>query len=303
LHNIQPGAPLSDALTGLLTATPYSYSITAAASVTPKGDKFDEAAVRREAYNFYFQDAWKISPTWRLNYGLRYEMNSRIKEAKHRTSIAEPIGPDAAPASFLTPGATQIFLYNPQPVCPMDWSGFAPRVSVDYAVTPHTVIHAGGAITTILPNLWQDNFVTGGIPLAFSAAGHRSLPGTAVPFYNTPVPLSLPEPYAIGGQLLFPYGNSSAVAANTQIDLQRFQSDLEALTPAFATATSEPTLSASITKFVASSSAPLTSAPLAFISPASSLPTVTAEPLPHSLRTLSSTLPATPSQDLVPSPS
>jgi hypothetical protein len=50
----------------------------------------------------------------------------------------------------------------------MDWSGFAPRVSVDYAVTPHTVIHAGGAITTILPNLWQDNFVTGGIPLLFS---------------------------------------------------------------------------------------------------------------------------------------
>jgi outer membrane receptor protein involved in Fe transport len=106
LHNIQPGAPLPDALTGLLTATPYSYSITAAASVTPKGDKFDEAAVRREAYNFYFQDAWKISPTWTLNYGLRHEINSRIKEAKHRTSIAEPIGPDAAPASFLTPGAT-----------------------------------------------------------------------------------------------------------------------------------------------------------------------------------------------------
>lgn len=230
LHNIQPGAPLPDALTGLLTATPYSYSITAAASVTPKGDKFDEAAVRREAYNFYFQDAWKISPTWTLNYGLRYEINSRIKEAKHRTSIAEPIGPDGTPTSFLTPSATQIFLYNPQPVYPMDWSGFAPRVSVDYAVTPHTVMHAGGAITTILPNLWQDNFVTGGIPLVFQPLV-TALPGTAVPFYNTPVPLSLPEPYTIGGQLLFPNGNSSSVAANTQIDLKRFQSDLEALTP------------------------------------------------------------------------
>ena len=230
LHNIQPGAPLPDALTGLLTATPYSYSITAAASVTPKGDKFDEAAVRREAYNFYFQDGWKISPTWTLNYGLRYELNSRIKEAKHRTSIAEAIGPDGTPTSFLTPGATQIFLYNPQPVYAMDWSGFAPRVSVDYAVTPRTAIHAGGAITTILPNLWQDNFVTGGIPLVFQPLV-TALPGTAVPFYNTPVSLSLPEPYTIGGQLLFPNGNSSAVAANTQIDLKRFQSDLEALTP------------------------------------------------------------------------
>src|SRR5208337_1355250 len=82
-HDIQPGAPLPDALTGLLTATPYFYSIIAASSVTPQGDKFDEAAVRREAYNFYFQDSWKISPRWMLNYGLRYEVNSRIKEAKH----------------------------------------------------------------------------------------------------------------------------------------------------------------------------------------------------------------------------
>src|SRR4029077_92219 len=230
LHNIQPGEPLPDALTGLLTATPYSYSITAAASVTPKGDKFDEAAVRREAYNFYFQDAWKISPRWTLNYGLRYEINSRIKEAKHRTSIAEPIGPDGKSTSFLTPGATQILLYNPQPVYPMDWSGLAPRVSVDYAVTPHTVIHAGGAITTILPNLWQDNFVTGGIPFVFQPLV-TALPGTPVPFSNTPVPLALPEPYTIGGQLLFPNGDSSTVAANTQMDLKRFQSDLEALTP------------------------------------------------------------------------
>jgi hypothetical protein len=230
LHNIQPGDPLPDALTGLLTATPFSYSITAAASVTPQGDKFDEAAVRREAYNFYFQDSWKLSPRWTVTYGLRYELNSRIKEAKHRTSIAEPIGPDGMPTSFLTPDATQIFLYNPQPVYPMDFSGLAPRVAVDFAVNPHTVIHAAGAITTILPNLWQDNFVTGGIPLVFQPLV-TALPGTAVPFSNTPVPLPLPPAYTIDGQLLFTNGNSSTVAANTQIDLKRFQVDLEALTP------------------------------------------------------------------------
>jgi Carboxypeptidase regulatory-like domain/TonB dependent receptor len=230
LHNIQAGDPLPDALTGLLTATPFSYSITAAASVTPQGDKFDEAAVRREAYNFYFQDSWKLSPRWTVNYGLRYELNSRIKEAKHRTSIAEPIGPDGKPTSFLTPGATQIFLYNPQPVYPLDCRGLAPRVAVDFSVTPHTVIHAAGAITTILPNLWQDNFVTGGIPLVFQPLV-TALPGTPVPFSNQPVPLLLPPAYTIDGRLLFPNGNSSAVVANTQIDLKRFQGDLEALTP------------------------------------------------------------------------
>jgi len=230
LHNIQPGDPLPDALTGLLTATPYSYTITAASSVTPQGDKFDEAAVRREAYNFYFQDSWKISSRWILNYGLRYEVNSRIKEAKHRTSIGQPIGPAGQPVSFGTPGATEIFLYNPQPVYPMDWHGLGPRVSVDYAVTQHTTIHAGGAITTILPNLWQDNFVTGGIPFVVQPLD-TALPGIPVPFHNTAVPLALPPAYTTSGQLLFPNGDTSGVAANTQIDLQRFQNDLEDLTP------------------------------------------------------------------------
>ena len=75
------GDPLPDSLTGLLTATPYSYNITAPADITPIGDKFDEAGVRREAYNFYFQDAWKATAQLTVNYGLRYEVNSRIHEA------------------------------------------------------------------------------------------------------------------------------------------------------------------------------------------------------------------------------
>ncbi|MGC1618591.1 MAG: TonB-dependent receptor [Candidatus Acidiferrum sp.] len=229
-HNIQPGEPLPDALTGLLTATPYSYSITAAAAATPVGDKFDEAAVRREAYNFYFQDSWKFAPKWSLNYGLRYEVNSRIKEAKHRTSIAEPIGPNGQPTSYLTPGASLIYLYNPQPVYPMDWGGLGPRLSLDFALTTRTTIHAGGAITTILPNLWQDNFVTGGIPLVFQPL-ITALPATPVPFHNTAVPLALPPAYTTSGQLLFPNNDSAHVPPNTEIDLQRFQNDLDALTP------------------------------------------------------------------------
>ena len=229
-HNIQPGDALPDALTGLLTATPYSYTVSAAASVTPTGDKFDEAAVRREAYNLYVQDTWKISPRWSLNYGLRYELNSRIKEAKHRTSIGIPVGPDGKEVSFITPGAKEIFLYNPQPVYPLDWTGFGPRLSLDYAATKRTTLHAGAALTTLLPNLWQDNFVTGGIPLVFQPI-ITALPNVPVSFHNAAVPLPLPPAYKMDGQLLFPNGDSSAVPANTQIDLQRFQQDLMDLTP------------------------------------------------------------------------
>jgi hypothetical protein len=229
-HDIQPGDPLPNALTSLLTATPYSYSVIAAGSLTPGGSKFDEAAVRREAYNFYFQDTWKATPNLSVGYGLRYEVNTRIKEAKHRTSIAVPIGPDGKPIGFLTPGATQVFLYNPQPVYPMDWDGWGPRASIDYAVGKHTTLHAGAAVTTILPNLWQDNFVTGGFPLVFSPVV-TALPGVPVPFNASVVPLTLPAPYTKQGQLLFASGSSADVPANTPIDVQRFQNDLAAVTP------------------------------------------------------------------------
>src|SRR2546430_6243856 len=84
-HDIHRGDPLPDSLTGLLTATPYSYTVTAAASLTPQGDKFDEAAVRREAYNFYVQDSWKATARLSVSYGLRYEVNSPIHEANNRT--------------------------------------------------------------------------------------------------------------------------------------------------------------------------------------------------------------------------
>jgi hypothetical protein len=229
-HDIQPGEALPDSLTQLLTGSPYSYTITAPSSLTPAGDKFDEAAVRREAYNFYFQDTWKATSRLSINYGLRYELNSRIKEALHRTSIGEPVDAEGNSVPFLTPGAKEIFLYNPQPIYPLDLRGWGPRVAVDYGVGAHTTLHAGGAITTILPNLWLENSVTGGIPFVFQPLV-TALPGVPVPFHNTVVPLALPPLYTTQGQLLFPSGNSSTVPANTPIDLERFQADLEALTP------------------------------------------------------------------------
>src|SRR6266478_3828074 len=229
-HDIRPGDPLPDSLAGLLTATPYSYTVTAAASLTPKGDKFDEAAVRREAYNFYFQDTWKATARLSINYGLRYEVNSRIHEAKHRTSLAIPVGPNGEPAGFLTPGAKQIYLYNPEPPYGMDWRGWGPRFSLDFALTKHTTLHAGGAITTILPNLWLQNYVTGAFPFVFQPLV-TALPSSPLNFQDSVVPLSLPPVYTTQGELLFASGSSSNVPANTPMDVQRFQNDLATLTP------------------------------------------------------------------------
>lgn len=229
-HNINVGDPLPDSLLGLLTGTPYSYTVTAPAAFTPVGGKFDEAGVRREAYNFYFEDSWKATPQMTVNYGLRYEVNSRIHEATKRTSSPRFLNPDGSFADYRDHGAPQIFLVDPQPPYNQDWSGFGPRLSMDYALSAHTVLHAGGAITTQLPNLWQDNFLTAGTPFTFTPniAAEKNFP---VPFSNTFTPLTLPTVYATNGQLVFPAGTTIDVAPNTTVDLNRWQSDIAALTP------------------------------------------------------------------------
>jgi hypothetical protein len=229
-HDISLGDPLPDSLTALLTATPYSYTITAPASITPIGDKFDEAGIRREAYNFYFQDAWKATPQLTVSYGLRYEVNSRIHEATKRTSLPVFFGADGKEVSYLDRTAHQIMLINPQPPYRQDWNGWGPRLGLDYAMGKHTVLHASGAITTGLPNLWQDNFLTAGIPYVFDIYVN-ALPGVWLPFQNTFAPVSLPTAYTVEGQPIFSTGRTQDVPPNTQIDLPRFQADLTALTP------------------------------------------------------------------------
>jgi len=229
-HDIQVGDPLPDSLTGLLTATPFSFSITAAADITPVGSKFDEAGVRREAYDFYFQDTWKVRPNLTVNYGLRYEINSRIHEATKRTSLPKFFAADGRPTRYWDRNARQIYFVNPQPPYNQDWRGFGPRLAIDYAPTSHTTFDAGASITSIVPNLWQDNFLTASIPYVFSPY-INALPGVPVPFSNTAVQLSLPLAFTVQGQPVYPTGRSADVKPNTQVDLQRFQDDLAALTP------------------------------------------------------------------------
>ena len=230
MHDIHAGDPLPDSLSGLLTATPYSYNIMAAADITPVGDKFNEAGVRREAYNFYFQDSWKALPRLMVNFGLRYELNTRIHEATKRTSLPIFLGADGKTVPYWDHTARQVELINPQPPYDQDWNGWAPRLALDYEAGKHTVLHAGAAITTLVPNLWQDNSLTAAIPFVFAPSIYAQ-PGEPVAFQNTFVPLTLPTAYNIEGQPIFATGRSQDVPANTVFDYFRFQNDLNALAP------------------------------------------------------------------------
>ena len=93
-------------MTGLLTASAFTYTTAVAPLLFAQGDRIGDAGIHRDAYNVYFQDSWKITDRLLLNYGLRYEIESRIREPNKQTS-SPVLGRPAPPGSTL--------LINPSP--------------------------------------------------------------------------------------------------------------------------------------------------------------------------------------------
>ena len=222
-HDIAIGDPLPDALTGLLTATAFAYAQAVAPPIFSQGAAIGDSAIHRDAYNFFVQDTWKISDRLTMNYGLRYEIASPIREQEKRTS-APVIGLD----NGVTPGTE--LLINPQPGYKTDTHGFGPRLSFDWRAASNTTVHVGGAITTLLVNLWQDNSLTGSTP--FVVYPHlNAAPGQAINFGSLITPQQLPTVYDMSGSPIFASGDSKQVAGNTLMNVLRYEQDLAALSP------------------------------------------------------------------------
>ncbi|MGC2638024.1 MAG: TonB-dependent receptor [Acidobacteriaceae bacterium] len=221
-HNVQPGQPLPDTLSSLLTGYPFAYTIAVAPPYSSSGTHIGPAAINRDDVNAYIEDTWKINPRWALDYGLRYELYTPITERAHRTS------------SFLNPypapGVNQVYLINPQPGYQTGWNGWGPRVQLDWNAPRDVRVHAGGAITVIPPNIWQDNFLTGSTPFAVYPRVNASKSGeVAYGFRITPD--ELPQTYTPQGANVFATGKTKDVPANTVMDVNRYQQDLAALAP------------------------------------------------------------------------
>ncbi|MBZ5594936.1 MAG: TonB-dependent receptor [Acidobacteriia bacterium] len=222
-HNIQPGDPLPDSMTGFLTATPFSYTIAVSPAMFPQGDHIGWTGVQREAYGAYLQDTWKAAARLTINYGLRYEVSTPIHEPADRTS-----GPVFA--NVPGGGVEQKLLVNLQPGYIMDWNGWGPHLAVDYQASPRLALHAAGSLTTVLANLFQDDFLTAGTP--FVVLPYISAkPGAPVPFENTISQFNLPVAYTPAGQAIFATGRTTDVPPNTVMDVQRYEEDLAAATP------------------------------------------------------------------------
>ncbi len=221
-HDVEPGDPLPDTLSSLLIGYPYGYTIAVAPPYFSNGAHIGPAAINRNDVNVYFQDTWKINQRWALDYGLRYELYTPITERAHRT------------ASFLNAfqaaGVGQEYLINPQPGFQMGWNGWGPRVQVDWNAPRQVRVHAGGAITVIPPNIWQDNFLTGSTPFAVYPRVNASKSGE-VGYGFRITPDELPQTYTPAGQNVFANGGSKKVPANTVMDVNRYQQELAALAP------------------------------------------------------------------------
>jgi len=219
-HDVHIGDPLPGTLSALLTGSPFAYNAAVAPPYFSGGDHIGPAAINRNNFAFYIADTWKISDRFVLDYGLRYDVYSPITERAKRTSSFLPM---------TTPGV-QEFAVNPQPGYQTNYSGFEPRVQLDWRATDKLHVRAGGAMMVIQPNIWQDNFLTGATP--FVVYPHlTAAPGAQLHYGFMIMPDELPPAYSTSGQDIFASGNTKDVPANTVLDVDRYEHDLAAVTP------------------------------------------------------------------------
>jgi hypothetical protein len=217
-HDISSGDPLPDTLSGFLSGSSFDYTVAIAPSFMSDGQQIGPAAVSRNNVSGYFQDTWKLTPSFTLDFGIRWELYTPITERAHRTSAFKEINGE------------QQYMINPQPGYRTEWKAWAPRVQASWQVTPKFSAHAGVAVTTIPPNIWQDNFLTGATPYVIYPR-LVSAPVFPIAYGFQITPSQLPTVYTPSGADVFASGKTKQVPANTIMDVDRFEKDMAALTP------------------------------------------------------------------------
>jgi hypothetical protein len=217
-HNLNPGDPLPDTLSSLLSGSAFTYIVAIAAPPFSNGAHIGPAAINRENYGFFFEDTWKATNRLTLDYGVRWDLYTPISERAHRTS------------AFRTIDGVQQFVVNPQPGYQTNWNAWQPRIQLSWQTPGKLLVRAGGSVMTIPPNIWQDNFLTGATPFVIYPR-LEAAPGGPVNYGFQITPAELPTVYTPAGVNIFPTGNPKTVAPNTIMDVNRYEQDMAALTP------------------------------------------------------------------------
>ncbi len=219
LHNIHIGDPLPDTLSSFLSGSPFDYTIAVAPPYFSNGQHIGPAAINRNNVGAFLQDSFRVNSRLTLDYGVRWDLYTPITERARRTS------------GILTVGNSQEYVINPQPGYQTDWHAFQPRVQVSWQAAEKVLVRAGGSVMTVPPNLWQDNSLTGTTPFAVYP---RLISAAVAPIHYgfTITPAETPAVYTPSGTNIFPDLPTKDVPPNTVMDLNRYEQNLAALTPA-----------------------------------------------------------------------
>jgi len=108
-------------------------------------------------HGMYFQDDWRVSPRFTLNYGLRYEITQPPLEHEDQWSDFDPTRPN--PAADGIPGALRFAGFgegreNTRSLVPAWYGGVGPRLGFAYSLDNKTVLRASfgrtfGAVRTV----------------------------------------------------------------------------------------------------------------------------------------------------------
>lgn len=215
-HDINVGDVLPDTLSGFLSGSPFAYIVAVAPPEISGGAHIGPAALNRGNYNAYLEDNWKITPKVTLDYGVRWEYYTPITERAHRTGSIRFLNNEIE------------YVVNPQPGYATTWNGWGPRIQVSWAPQSNFTIHAGGAVTVIPPNIWQDNMLTGATP--FVVYPRRQSSASAPLDYGFQItPSMLPKAYDLRGNDILANG-ASKIPANTVMNVDRYEKDLATVT-------------------------------------------------------------------------
>ena len=119
---------------------------------------------RKQAWSFYGQDNWKVTPKLTLSYGLRWDYGGQGHELHHRASQISLTTPNPSagglPGAFIYegdgPGRCNCTFTDAYPYA------FGPRLGIAYQWNDKTVVRAGWGVSySQLANWW---YVTGGSP-------------------------------------------------------------------------------------------------------------------------------------------
>ncbi len=156
---------------------------------------------------FFAQDTWKVNRKLTIDYGLRYDFSTYLKDGNGYYGIFSPSTPN--PAAGNLPGAI-IYEGNGGGRCNCQFAhnypfAFGPRIGVAYQMTPKTVLRIGAGVAYYKTDDDQVGFSTGSEYL-YSTSTYGS------PAFNLrgglPYDITFPNFYA--GQYLFPGSLGSA---------------------------------------------------------------------------------------------